>query len=278
MNPKNHRNRPKADSGFSLVEIAIGLVILSLAAVGMIASLSKQLEQQKVVETRQLVDSARASLIAFASTNGRLPCPANATSAGQESILSAVGSVVTCTAENGFLPAVTLGLPNLDANGLLPDAFADGAGTGNGTYLRSVMYGISSLAAPVANALTSPALGLPGASNRRQQIQAAINTGQAVFVCRSAAGAGAGINRCGSAANTLSANAVAVVWSRGINGNNPASYSADETQNTTHAIARVFVSRDFAPPDATGGQFDDIVSWISFPVIADRLLVGGHVM
>lgn len=271
-------HRPGQQTGFSLVEIAIGLMILSLAAVGLIASISKQTEQRKVSETRELVNSARAAVIAFASTNGRLPCPAIATSAGQESIASNAGGVVTCSAESGFFPAVTLGLPNLDENGLLNDAWEDGAGAAAGLHLRALSYGVSGLAAPVANALTSPALGLPGASNRRTQVQNAIANGQGLFVCRSATGTGVGVNRCGSAANTLANNAVAVVWSRGINGNSPVSYSADELQNVTQAVSRVYVSRNFSPADATGGQFDDIVSWIAFPLIADRLLVGGHVM
>ena len=87
-----------------------------------------------------------------------------------------------------------------------------------------------------------------------------------------------GANRCGTSANTLANNAVAVIWSRGINGNAPGDYSADELQNANQAVSRVYISRNQAPADATGGQFDDIVSWISYPLIADRLLVGGHVM
>lgn len=269
---------PATERGFSLIEIAIGMVILSLAAIGLIASISQQTEQRKVIETRGLVDSAQQALLSFASTNGRLPCPASAATAGQESIASLSGGIVTCSSENGLLPAVTLGLPGLDENGLLTDAWRDGAGASSGQHLRALRYSVSSLSAPVGNSLTSPALGLPGASNRRAQVQSSVTSGQGLFVCKSAAGAGAGVNRCGSAANTLAGNAVAVVWSRGNNGHDPANWSADENQNASQAIARVFVSRQFAPADATAGGFDDVMGWIAYPLLADRLLVGGHVM
>lgn len=267
----------KRMSGFSLIEIAIGMAILSLAAVGLIASISKQAEQNKLKETRQSLNLARDSLLAFVGTNGRLPCPALAASNGQESIAAVVGGTVTCSAESGFLPAVTLGMSGVDGNGLLNDAFEDGAGQANGTFLRAVRYGTSSLTPPLTYALQSPGLGDPTAASRRTDVQASIDLGQGVFVCRQAAGIGVGANRCGNAANTLATNAIAVIWSRGLNGNDLAAYSADENQNANQALARTYVNRNFAPAGATGGAFDDQLVWIAYPILADRLVRGGFV-
>lgn len=263
--------------GFSLIEIAIGLAILSLAAVGLIASITKQSEQNKLKETRQTLLVAREALLAFVGTNGRLPCPALAASNGQESIAAVVGGTVTCSAESGFLPAVTLGMSDVDGNGLLNDAFQDGAGRANGTFLRAVRYGTTALAAPLTFALQSPGLGDPTSASRRVDVQGSINAGQGVFVCRQSAGIGAGVNRCGNAANTLATNAIAVIWSRGVNGNDLAAYSADENQNANQTLTRTYVKRDFAPSGATGGAFDDQMVWIAYPVLADRLVRGGFV-
>ncbi len=263
--------------GFSLVEIAIGLAILSFAAVGLLASISKQTEQADMQKTRVLLDQSREAIMAFVGINGRLPCPAQAGSNGQESIALVAGGTVTCTAESGFLPAVTLGLSGVSANGLLNDGFEDGAGVGNGTFLRAIRYGTSSLVAPYQSALTSPGLGSAATMSRRIDIQQSINAGAGVFVCRQAAGMGAAANRCGTLANTLASNAVAVIWSRGLNGNDLPAYSADETQNANQAVARGYVNRPFAPRGAAGGGFDDQLVWISYPLLADRLVRGGFV-
>ncbi len=271
------RGSRRRQSGFSLIELAIGLTILALAAVGLTAAIGKLTEQRKLVETRTIVEDARDALLRYVATSGRLPCPAIAASNGQESVAGVVGGVVTCTAESGFLPAVTLGLTGLDANGLLTDGWRDGAGTAAGTHLRALRYAITSLNAPVANALTSPSLGAAGSLTRRIDVQAAIDAGQGLFVCRSAAGIGAGVNRCGAAANTLAQNAAAAIWSQGINGNSPGDYSGDENQNAGLPVPRVLISRDYAPLDAVGGNFDDIVTWVAYPEVADRLLRGGFV-
>lgn len=262
-------------TGFTLVEIAIGLAIMGLATVGLLAALSKQAEQGKIATTRATVTQAQEALLAFAGTAGRLPCPALAATNGQEAIASNVGGVITCTAEAGFLPAVTLGMPGTDTDGQLNDGFADGAGRSNGTYLRSLRYGITRLAAPVANALSSPSLGAAGSATRRTDVQTAIVAGQGLFVCRSAAGVAVAVNRCGGVANTLSTNAAAIVWSRGLNGNDPARWSADELQNANQLIPRAYVSRAFAPANATGGAFDDQLTWIPWPMLAERLMRGG---
>lgn len=270
-------DKPRRSAGFSLVEIAIGLAILSFAAVGLLSSIAKQTEHNNIKETRDLLEQSREAIMAFVSVNGRLPCPALAGSNGQESIALVAGGTVTCSAEAGFLPAVTLGLSGVSTNGFLNDGFEDGAGVGNGTFLRAIRYGTSSLVAPYLSALTSPGLGAPTSMSRRLDIQQSINNGEGVFVCRQAAGMGVAANRCGTVANTLAGNAVAVIWSRGLNGNDVPSYSADEIQNANQAVARGYVNRPFAPTGAVGGGFDDQLVWISYPLLADRLVRGGFV-
>lgn len=265
-----------AQSGFSLIELAIGLVILGLAAVGMVASLSKQADQKRLVDSRSALNQARDAVLAFVTVNGRLPCPASNASGGQESIASNAGGVITCTLEAGYLPAVSLGLPELDASGLFNNAWNDGSNPG-GTLPRAFRYAVSSLSGTVANALTSPGLGAPASTTRRGDVQTAFNNGQGLFVCASATGIGAGANRCGATANLLGSTAAAVIWTLGANGGDPTQYSADETQNATVGVPRVLISRGYAPLGATGGMFDDLVTWVPYSQVADRLFAAGFV-
>jgi prepilin-type N-terminal cleavage/methylation domain-containing protein len=270
------RTSNRHQRGFSLIELAIGLVILGLAAVGMVASLSKQADQKRLVDSRAAMFQARDAVFAFLASNGRLPCPATTTSAGQESIASNAGGIIACSVEAGFLPAVTLGLPEVDVGGWFNNAWNDGSNAG-GTLPRVFRYAVTSLSGTVANALTSPGLGAPSSATRRSDVQTAINNGQGLFVCTSASGIGAGVNRCGATTNLLGSTAAAIIWTLGANGNDPTSYSADETQNSTVAVARVLISRGYAPAGASAGMFDDLVTWIPYSLVADRLLTAGFV-
>jgi len=266
-------NRRRA-RGFSLIEIAIGMVILGLSAAGLVLVLNKQSEQRRFVETRGTLTLARDALLAYVAANGRLPCPAVAASGGQEARVAP--NSPQCVQAVGFLPAVTIGLPNLDTNGLLLDGWADGGGDDDGSFRRAIRYAVAPLAPTAASALTAAGLGNPTLAGR-QQVTAAFDNNEGLFVCRGSAGlAGAG-NRCGAGANTLSTNAAAILWSLGVNGNAAANWSADELQNANQAVARVVISREYAPPGAQGGEFDDLVTWIPYPLVIDRLLTAGHV-
>lgn len=98
--------------GFSLVEIAMVLVIVGLLIGGLLTPLSTQMEQRRVADTRRALEEAREALIGYAVRNGHLPCPAISAVNGEED-----RSGYRCTDErrDGFLPWATLGLPKLDA-------------------------------------------------------------------------------------------------------------------------------------------------------------------
>jgi prepilin-type N-terminal cleavage/methylation domain-containing protein len=262
--------------GFSLIEIAIGLMIIGLIAASMIASVTQQNEQRRIAETKMSLNLARDAVMAFVTGQGRLPCPATAVSNGQEAIASNVGGVVTCMLEAGFLPAVTLGLPGIDPQGFLNNPWADGT-NGAGTFPRAFRYAVTNLTAPVANAFTSPGLGAPGSASRRSDVQTALAAGAGLFVCASATALNVGANRCGSVANLLSNNAAVIIWTLAANGNDTTSFSVDEQQNANLMVARVLISRGYAPNGAVGGQFDDLVTWIPGALIMDRLLTSGAV-
>ena len=266
----------KLQQGFSLIELAIALMILGLITLGAVVSMTQQAEQRRFAQARSQLELAREAALAFVSVNGRLPCPATATSNGQESIASNVSGVITCSLEAGFVPAVTLGLTELDSQGLINNPWNDGA-NGAGTRPRALRYALTNLSGTVANALSSPGLGAPSSPTRRADVQASIAAGQGWFICASAGGIGAGSNRCGTTTNLLSASSAAAIWTLGANGNDTSIYSADETQNANLAIARVLISRGIAPQGATAGMFDDLVTWVPYSIIADRLFAMGFV-
>ncbi|HYB50969.1 MAG TPA: prepilin-type N-terminal cleavage/methylation domain-containing protein [Burkholderiaceae bacterium] len=272
------RGQKSCAGGFTLVEIAISLVLLSLAAVGVFAILEQQIEQHRISDTNATLLKAHDAVLSFVTAYGRLPCPAVVGSNGAESIASNVGGIITCTREAGFLPAVTLGMPNLDQWGLLEGAWNDGAGSQNGTFVRAIRYAVTGLAAPTAWTLTSVSLGAPGSPTQRAAVQTSFNNNQGLFVCASGAGIVAAGNRCGPvAANTLSSNAAVIIWSLGSDAADIPNYSADELQNYNLTVPRVVINRVYAPLGAAGGQFDDLVTWISYPIIADRLVYAGFV-
>lgn len=61
--------------GFSLLEIAVVLVILTLLLSGFLLPLGAQVEMRQYGEARANLAEVREALIGYALSNGRLPCP-----------------------------------------------------------------------------------------------------------------------------------------------------------------------------------------------------------
>lgn len=101
-----HRQR-----GFSLAEMAIVLVIVGILMASGLGALSSQLSNQRIKETKQMLERANEALLGYALSHNRLPCPADA--AGLESTRTAG----QCTALYGDLPWQALGLPENDSWG-----------------------------------------------------------------------------------------------------------------------------------------------------------------
>ena len=135
-------NEHQTQAGFTLVELAIVLIIVSLLVGGMLMTLDAQIDQQKAKDTQKILSDASDALIGYSAINGRLPCPASSTSNGVESfctntgatcgaiILPSISPLVTPPAHghcsnpyDGFLPGVTLGLPGVDTNGYVTDGW-----------------------------------------------------------------------------------------------------------------------------------------------------------
>lgn len=246
MNRYNNR-------GFSLVELAIVLIIVALLSGGLMMAVSAQFDSAASSETQRRLNDARDAILGFAAANGRLPCPAIGGATGAE---SPPGGGSCNDNWDGFLPAVTLGIGPTNEAGYAVD------GWGN----------------PIRYAITKAVSSQVSTAN---QIKNAWNAGGTLTngqlaadlrVCNTAAGiSGSGaIASCGSGTE-LTNNAVAVIYSRGRNGS-LAPTSADEMANGDSD--RAFISH----PQSSAGpnEFDDLVIWISPNILYNRLIAAGR--
>jgi len=108
---KTEMNIPLRSQGFTLVEMAIVLVIVGLLITGLIMPLAAQYDLKSYNETRARVKVIKEAVVGFALVTGRLPCPADGT------VASGVAGAGTenCGVASGVLPWATLGLPETDA-------------------------------------------------------------------------------------------------------------------------------------------------------------------
>jgi prepilin-type N-terminal cleavage/methylation domain-containing protein len=228
--------------GFTLIELAIAVFVLALLLSSILVPLSTQVNQRKISDTQRIHDDIKEALTGFAIANGYLPCPAISATNGQE---DRTAGVCTGGKRQGFLPWVTLGVPKLDAWGHV--------------FRYSVTPAYASSASPFTLTTASDIT-----------IQTRDGTGAII--------------------NLTNVNGVpAVVLSQGKNG-----YGSFDDQGVTQALptdwptsnldentnatgTTAFVNRVLqdAGASGTGGEFDDIVTWLSKYVVFNRVVAAG---
>jgi len=247
--------------GLTLVELAIGLLIVSLVAGGGLLVLATQMEQNRIKDTQRALASAKEALIGFAQIHGRLPCPATATSNGQESIFSETTGECSAALPNnsdvyiGYLPASTLGLSSVAGGSCEPGGSTFG-------YLmdgwnRCIRYAVTRANGNAATRFVSP----PGEAGIKQ---AGVDSyAPNLRVCRQPACA---------PTHVLVEGVVAVVFSTGKNG--PAA-GPDEAENIPPDVDRDFVMTTLRQDGAPGGAFDDIVDWLPKSTLISKMMAAG---
>ncbi|MDR2165824.1 MAG: type II secretion system GspH family protein [Zoogloeaceae bacterium] len=100
-------------TGFSLVELAVVMVILGLLLGGMLLPLSAQHDIQRFRAAEAALREIREALLGYAAVHGRLPCPDMAANPATSGYGEAEASCAGATQE-GFLPFKTLGLAEHD--------------------------------------------------------------------------------------------------------------------------------------------------------------------
>jgi len=252
-------------SGFTLVEMSVVLVIIGLIIGGLFTTLSAQVAQKNLSETRATIDSVKEALLGYAMANGRFPCPAVAPAAGVTAVEAFVagGSATNGTCANffnGYVPSVTLGMSSTDTTGYVLDG-----------WNNPIRYAVSNLSddANVTNIFTkssgmktansatcSPNCGMTWIANQTL-----------LSVCSTATGITGGV--CSGTTSTLTSGAVIVVYSTGEN-TATGGIGADEAANLNGDTA--FVSHEPFATGAINGEFDDIVEWLSPSSIFGRLV------
>jgi hypothetical protein len=194
-----------------------------------------QLEQRKAADTQRALDDAREALVGFAVRYGYLPCPAISASDGQE---DRSGSRCTDERREGYLPWATLGLARLDAwNHLyrysVTPAFADSANRFKLVTARDITV------------YTRDGLGNLAAATAAADIPAVIlSHGKNGYGATSDAGL------------------------RLANG----SRSNEDEQNNIGADVN-FMARNASDNRALpGGEFDDMVVWVSPNILFNRMV------
>lgn len=246
-------SRARLNGGFSLIEMAVVLLIVGLLLNGLFVALGDSSSNKNRIEASSELESIKEALLGFAQTTGRFPCPAIV---GSASIEAPNGGGV-CTAEHGFVPSSTLGLQGAaDTNGLMVDPWGNpyrysvSPMLSGGSRAFTTTAGMKSVFA--AGALT------PLLANQLYCISSMINC-----------------------AGTLYANTVPVlVFSMG------ARYAATltsplQTENAGNPLVsgyqmptdRQFVVADYSEEGTNA--YDDILVWISPNVMFSRLITAG---
>ena len=237
------------------------MLILAILASGLSVPLASQVAMRRHEDTRRTLDEAREAILGFAAANGRLPCPATASSRGQESFAPGSDSRDgNCSSfHDGFLPAASIGLSPLDGEGFMRDGWGSQAGR-----VRYAVFGAGLAVGGVVNPLTR-------ANGMRQATLAELGDAPG-FLVICAVGLSAGPSGCGPAANQLTRRAAFVLLSLGPNATDRPDPGTDEHRNLDGD--GVFVSHEITA--TPGNEFDDYLIWVPVNILASRMIAAGR--
>lgn len=105
-------------SGFTLVELAVVLVILGFLVGGLLVPLATQVEQRNRRQTEQQLEEIRQALLGFVVANGYLPCPTTEENPLNVATYGVTDAACAAPTAEGYLPWKTLGLREVDAWGI----------------------------------------------------------------------------------------------------------------------------------------------------------------
>jgi type II secretory pathway pseudopilin PulG len=248
--------------GFTIVELAIVLTIVGLLLAGLLIPFATQVELRRVTETSGTLDQAKEALIGFAIANGRLPCPASSNSQGRESFCDLSAGACTPVTDirdhgkcsnplNGFFPAASVSFVPVDQEGYAVDAW--------GLTQNRLRYAVTEAN---ANSFTA-----------KDGMKNALITNLQPNLTVCASGKNITASNCGSGITVLTNTAPAVLFSLGKNAPTGGS-GRDEAANL--AGNRTFVSHEPTPGTSEGGEFDDVVTWLSPNLLYARLVQAGR--
>lgn len=234
----HHNHRP--EHGFTLAEMAIVLLIVSLLLSGLMSSMTSQRELQQRTLTQQRLAEAEEALYGHVLVNGYLPCPASISSQGAE-LRNIAGD---CQAPaDALLPWATLGIDSTD---------------GWEHLLRyRVDEKFSTSAAPFTLSTTL---------STNIQICDRDSTGTAVSLSNS--------NIVAAVIYSTGKNSNFAIAKDGITSSNGSAGNTDEQANKNSLTASSGVSfyARITGTTSPGGEFDDQLIWLGLPSLKARMV------
>jgi prepilin-type N-terminal cleavage/methylation domain-containing protein len=269
-------------SGFTLVEIAVVLIIIGLTLGGLLVSLSAQIEIRNYNETESKIAIIKESLMGFVVSTKRLPCPdtsgdgledlptptiiADTPDAGKST------QMFVCSNAEGLLPYQTLGLERADSWSNLfryrvAPAFSNYEVIWSGAGATGSEIGHTNFSLTSSGNITIRTRGddpsTVGATETKY-LSTLVNNVPAIIISHGVNGYGAT-----SSAGTLLTS--------------PPVLNVDEVTNATvgvNKISRLVSSRTTACSDTVEGasycEFDDVVDWLPTHLIFNRMVAAGQ--
>ncbi len=228
----------KIAHGFTLIEMAVVLVILGLLLTMFLTPFTTQRDAQNRAKTQILLSEAKEALIGYAVTNGYLPCPDS--DAVPDGIENLNNDGTNCQDAEGVLPWNDLGIERIDA------------------WNHYFRYRVNSTFSRRSGLFTiADAEGASDIQISGENDVAIVSTNSrpaAVVLSHGTNGFGAKNLNATSPANQ-----------------EPAPTGADELINATEDDKK-FVSHT-PTPQGSANEFDDLVTWISPKVLINRMIV-----
>lgn len=232
----------KQTQGFTLVEMAIVLVIFGLLLSAFLAPLSAQRDLKDYSDTQKSLEEIKESLIGYALSHGYFPCPAISVSNGAE---DRTGATCTGSKRVGVLPWAELSVPKLDSWNHLYRYSVTLAYADSGTKIK-----LSPLTARDITIQTRDSVGA---------VQSLTNANDIPVVIMSMGKNG--------------------VWGFANDGTQVADGSVTNVDEDTNGNGngRNFLNRNVTSIAATtGGEIDDIVTWISPNIYLNKMVNAGQ--
>lgn len=111
--------------GFTLVEMAVVLVIVAILIGGLIVPLDAQIKLRDYREAKVRIEQIREALYGYAMINGRLPCPTSTTDPTDNTNYGHTDATCPLTSTAEILSWKDLGVPEVDSWGIPRSATTD---------------------------------------------------------------------------------------------------------------------------------------------------------
>ncbi len=269
----------KKSKGFSLIEMAVVLMIVSLLLGSLLVPISTQVKNTRYNATKAKLETIREALIGYYLANNRFPCPATPTTASasnENDEAFAAGedaSTGICSKHYGFLPSRVLGLDGYrNDDGLLVDSW-------NYPFLYAVYSTIQET--PLPSGCDTSSVNYKWVFTQKDGLLPANNkhvgcTRGNLFVCPD--------TPCAAPSNAKTAAYVSVIVLSAGEKRQRKTPSAKESENLGSTVVSPNISGltysysddpYFVAAKHNSNDFDDLLIWISPYILYNRLVTAG---